>query len=245
MLASRETPAAPDGGSVPHDDPPVLALHGMCSTASTWDGVAARLAGHGRRTIALDLRGHGGSSRTTTYACSAMREDVLAFMDDRGLQKVDLLGHSLGGHVATLVAQHAPDRVRRLVLKDASPPPQDPHDVAVATLGQRAVLAGQSLLLLSRLHRFDVRMTRPVLTEVLRTPDPAWWARLPALTATTLLVSGGRTSHVSADRQRRALDLLPSGTLVSVPEAGHRVHSKHLETFCGLVVPTLQAPERD
>ena len=230
-LAWRETAAA--------DDVPVVALHGMCSTGATWDRVAARLAEHGRRTIALDLRGHGGSSRPGTYACSAMRDDVLAFLDHRGLQQVDLLGHSLGGHVALLVAQHSPHRVRRLVVEDASPPPASAHDPGVGTRRQRALLAGQALLLLSRVRHFDVRMARPVLTEVLLTPDPSWWAALSAITATTLLVSGGSTSHVSAARQRRVAAQLPLGSLQTVPESGHRVHSKHLDRFCQLVLPAL------
>lgn len=165
-LAWRETAA--------DDDVPVVALHGMCSTSATWDGVAARLTEHGRRTIAVDLRGHGGSSRPGMYACSAMRDDVLAFLNDRGLQQVDLLGHSLGGHVSFLVAQHSPHRVRRLVVEDASPPPASSHDPAISTRRQRALLTGQSLLLLSRARQFDLRPTRPVLTEVLLTPDPGW-----------------------------------------------------------------------
>jgi len=233
-LAWRETAPAADV-----DEVPVVALHGMCSTSATWDRVAGRLAEHGRHTIAVDLRGHGGSSRPGRYACSAMRDDVLAFLDDRGLPHVDLLGHSLGGHVAMLVAQHAPHRVRRLVVEDASPPPASCHDLAIGTRRQRAVLTGQSLLLLTRMRQFDVRMTRSVLTEVLLTPDPAWWAALGSITAPTLLVSGGATSHVSTDRQRRVAARLPFGTLERVPEAGHRVHSKHLDRFCQLVIPAL------
>lgn len=233
-LAWRETPAG--------DELPVVALHGMCSMSATWDGVAARLAEHGRSTIALDLRGHGGSSRPGTYACSAMRDDVLAFLDGRGLPQVDLLGHSLGAHVAVLLAQHSPHRVRRLVLEDPSPPPASCHDQAVGTRRQRMLLTAQSLLLLSRARQFDPRMLRPVLTEVLRTPDPAWWVALESVKAPTLLVSGGRTSHVSTERQRRVAALLPRAMMQSVPTAGHRVHSKHLDRFWELVVPALTQP---
>lgn len=223
------------------DAVPVVALHGMCSTSATWDRVAARLAERGRRTIALDLRGHGRSSRPGTYPCSQMRDDVLAFLDDAGLQQVDLLGHSLGAHVAMLVAQHAPHRVRRLVLEDVPPPPASAEDSTIGTRRQRAVLAAQSLLLLSQLRRFDVRMTRPVLTELLVTPDPAWWAALASVEAMTLLINGGSGSHVSTARQRQVAALLPRATIQTLPEAGHRIHSKHLDRFCELVLPMLTA----
>lgn len=129
-----------------------------------------------------------------------------------------------------------------VVVEDASPPPASRHDAALGTRRQRAVLARQSLLMLTRMHRFDVRMARPVLREVLLTPDPGWWAGLPSITATTLLVAGGSTSHVSSARQRRVAALLPLGTFASVPEAGHRIHSKHLDRFCELVLPALTGP---
>lgn len=223
------------------DAVPVVALHGMCSTSKTWDKVAARLSEHGRRTIALDLRGHGRSSRPGTYSCSSMRDDVIAFLDEAGLQQVDLLGHSLGGHVAMLVAQQAPRRVRRLVLEDVPPPPVSTKDSTIGSRRQRAVLAVQSVLLLSRLRRFDVRMTKPVLTELLVTPDPIWWSTLASVEATTLLLYGGEGSHVSAVRQRRVADLLPRATTQTVPEAGHRIHSKYLDRFCDNVLPMLTA----
>lgn len=223
------------------DGPPVVALHGMCSSAATWDRFAARLADCGRTTLALDLRGHGGSPRPGTYACSAMRDDVLAFLDTQRISQVDLLGHSLGGHVAVLVAQAQPRRVRRLVVEDASPPPASPHDAALATSRQRIALAAQSLLLLGHVRAFDVRMTRSVLTEVLATPDPVWWAALARITATTMLVSGGDTSHVSAARLVRVVDQVPDCRLVTVTGAGHRVHSKHPEQFAQAVLPFLTA----
>ena len=54
-----------------------------------------------------------------------MVADVLRFLDARGLPRVDLVGHSLGGLVALLLAARDPVRVRRMVIEDAPPPPPD------------------------------------------------------------------------------------------------------------------------
>jgi len=218
---------------------PILALHGMCSGATTWDRFGVAAARSGRRVVALDLRGHGSSSRPGRCTCRAMRDDVIAFLDHEALERVDLVGHSLGGHVGTLVAQRQPDRVRRLVLEDISPPPEGPHDLALQTARQRVTLAAQSALLLTRARRFDVRMARPVLVEVLATPDPQWWAALPGMAAPTLLVGGGDSSHLSGKRLARLVQQMPDCQLVTVAGAGHRVHSRRPEQFVAAVLPFL------
>src|SRR5262249_11132645 len=98
---------------------PVVLLHGLGETSSTWSDFAAMLD---RPTVALDLRGHGSSPWCGEYTVDDMASDVLAALGD---SPVDLVGHSMGGHVASHVALRAPERVRRLVLEEAPVPPRD------------------------------------------------------------------------------------------------------------------------
>lgn len=88
-------------------------------------GHIRRRARGGRHAIALELRGHGGSSHPGEYSVSLMADDLAAFLDHRGLARVDLVGHSLGGLVAWRCTLQWPDRVRRLVIEDAPPPPRE------------------------------------------------------------------------------------------------------------------------
>ncbi len=244
-LAWRETSPPP---GTPVLGPPVVALHGMSSSSLTWDRFAASAARAGRRVIALDLRGHGRSSRPGHYRSAAMRDDVLAFLaalrTEQTVEPVDLVGHSLGGHVAVLVAQHSPERVRRLVVEDVSPPPFAAGDAALRTRRQRAAFALHLLAMLpraglSRAPSFDIRMAPGVMRELLGTPDPGWWAALPGISAGTLLVSGGDASHVARSRIERMALAIPGCRLVTLAEAGHRVHSKQPEQFAGAVLPFL------
>ncbi|HEV7711637.1 MAG TPA: alpha/beta fold hydrolase, partial [Asanoa sp.] len=105
---------------------PVVLLHGGGSSAATWDRFAAALVAAGRRTIAVDLRGHGGSSRAASYPLAGFADDITGLLDGLGLDRVALVGHSLGAHAASLVAQRQPDRVTHLVLEEPPVPSRGP-----------------------------------------------------------------------------------------------------------------------
>ena len=100
---------------------PLVLLHALGESAADWDGVVPALM-PGRRALAVDLRGHGASDRPGNYSLELMRDDVLGLLDALRLASVDLVGHSLGGLVALLVAEAAPSRVDRLVLEDVPAP---------------------------------------------------------------------------------------------------------------------------
>jgi pimeloyl-ACP methyl ester carboxylesterase len=207
---------------------PVVLLHALGSNAGTWDSFAAGLVAEGRHVLALDLRGHGDSSRTEKYSLELMRDDVLGFLDAQGVERADLVGHSLGGAIAVLVAQRQAGRVRRLVVEDTPPPPEAPREPLAPVEEPAEPLP------------FDWRSIEPIMTE-LRTPDPGWWERLAAITATTLLVSGGPTSHVSPAALTRMSQAIADCRLETVQDAGHRVHGVKPDEFRSLVTPFLGA----
>lgn len=101
---------------------PLLLVHGYTGSAHDFalqvEGLSER-----RRVIALDLRGHGGSSkpgRLDAYSLVQMRADVEAFIDTVVQQPVDLLGHSMGGYLMAWLTVERPDLVRSLILMDTS-----------------------------------------------------------------------------------------------------------------------------
>ncbi|TCO53499.1 alpha/beta fold hydrolase [Actinocrispum wychmicini] len=96
---------------------PLLALHGLSGHGARWRRFAeTQLAGF--RVTAPDLRGHGRSTWNPPWRLEQFAEDVLALMDDRGLDRVPVMGHSYGGAIALYLANMVPDRVSRLVLVD-------------------------------------------------------------------------------------------------------------------------------
>jgi pimeloyl-ACP methyl ester carboxylesterase len=105
----------------PDSGVPVIFLHHLMAVLDDWDpqvidGIAAQ-----RRVIAFDNRGVGASGGSVPPTIEEMGRDAIAFIRALGLRKVDLLGFSLGGGVAQMVALQAPDLVRRMILAGTGP----------------------------------------------------------------------------------------------------------------------------
>lgn len=97
------------------DATPVLLLHGFGADLNSWMFTQPALA-DGRRVIALDLPGHGGSAKNVADGHAALVDAVQAALDALDLARVHLVGHSLGGALAALLAARRPDRIATLSL---------------------------------------------------------------------------------------------------------------------------------
>ena len=116
-----------DGAADVADDPLIL-LHGYTDNSRSWSLLAPHLGG--RHIYAVDLRGHGGSDAPPCcYGIDALSQDLLSFMDALGIEKADIVGHSLGSMTAGLFAAEHPERVDHLVLiSTAFAVPKGPTD---------------------------------------------------------------------------------------------------------------------
>lgn len=100
------------------DGPPVLALHGLASSAHWYDLVAPMLR-ENYRVIAPDQRGHGQTTQASTgYDWQTLASDVAGLMDHLGIPQAAVLGHSWGCNVAINLAARFPDRVGALAMID-------------------------------------------------------------------------------------------------------------------------------
>lgn len=115
--------------------PPVVLLHGYLDHGLCWAEVARHLPG--RRLLAPDQRGFGGSDRVGrggAYHFPDYVADLDALVEALGDGPVDLVGHSMGGTVAGWYAGARPDRVRRLCIVEGLGPPQGEEDSALDRL---------------------------------------------------------------------------------------------------------------
>jgi pimeloyl-ACP methyl ester carboxylesterase len=198
--------------------PPLVLLHALGEDSSDWDDVATAFAGRWR-VYAPDLRGHGRTAWPGVYSLELMRDDVIGLLDALGLARVDLIGHSMGGIVAYLVAQSQPERVNRLVLEDAPAPRPRPKTVPDRPEG---VLP------------YDWAMV-PAVRAQIDEPDPAWLGGLSRITAPTLVIAGGPSSHIPQERVAELAERVPGGRLVAIP-VGHLVHRAEPERFTDTVL---------
>jgi 3-oxoadipate enol-lactonase len=104
----------------PQDAPPLLLLHSLGTDGRVWQPQAEALAGR-FRVLRPDLRGHGLTDVPTgPYTIEGMARDVLAALDALGIDRLPVVGLSIGGMVAQSLAHQAPGRVAALVLCDTA-----------------------------------------------------------------------------------------------------------------------------
>jgi pimeloyl-ACP methyl ester carboxylesterase len=99
---------------------PVLLIHGIGSSSDTWGQIPEQVSAQGIRVLAVDLPGHGESSREPgDYSLGSLASTIRDLLDDRGIERAHLVGHSLGGGVSMQFAYQFPDRVASMVLESS------------------------------------------------------------------------------------------------------------------------------
>lgn len=105
----------------PADRPVLVLSNSIGTTMQMWSRQVPQLAEH-FRVLRYDMRGHGRSGVPAgAYSLDRLGRDVIELLDALGLDKVHFLGLSLGGFVGQWLGVHAPDRIDRLILSNASP----------------------------------------------------------------------------------------------------------------------------
>jgi pimeloyl-ACP methyl ester carboxylesterase len=101
---------------------PIVLVHGFASSKNVnwvYPGWVSELKKDGRRVIALDLRGHGESSKLydpEQYSIEIQAGDVLALMDHLKFERADIMGYSMGGRITAYLARYQPERLRSAIL---------------------------------------------------------------------------------------------------------------------------------
>lgn len=242
---------------------PLLVLHGLFGSGRNWQTIARRLAAH-RRVLALDLRNHGNSPWLAGMSYDELADDVRRFMNDHGIEKADVIGHSMGGKTAMILALSYPSRIGRLVVVDIAPvsyPPAlgsfidamravdldriDRRAEVDAALADQVPDPGIRAFLLQNLVAQDGRLRwRLNLAELADGMDDiAGFPAIPsgrAFQGPTLFVGGARSDYIRTSAHGTIRSLFPQATFATIPDAGHWVHAEQPERFIETVVPFLE-----
>ncbi len=242
--------------------PPLLVLHGVFGSARNWSSVAQHLAGT-HHVLAIDARNHGASPWAATMPYAEMVEDVAQSRRVRGLGRISLLGHSMGGKTAMLDALEHPGEVERLVVVDVAPAAYPPVLAAYARALREVDLTG-----ITRRSEADAHLAgaiadpadRAFLLQNLVLDDGGarWRLNLPvierfmpeitgfpeiaagrAYPGPTLFIGGATSAYIRPEHRPRIERLFPDVSIVHIPDAGHWVHAERPRQFLDAIAPFL------
>ena len=226
--------------------PPLVILHGLLGSARNWSSMGKKLSAH-YDVFALDLRNHGNSFHDEAMDFSVMCDDLVAWLDKKGLSSVHLMGHSLGGKVAMKFAALHPSRVQSLIILDIVPKTYPPHHEAEFA-GMQAIALDQ---ISSRKEADEIlqsyvddwAMRQFLLTNLERGNDGfRWKVNLSALisnvaemsksplhkddvlTTPTLLIKGAESTFIQDEDLPAFSQQFTRSIFICLPDSGHNPH---------------------
>ncbi len=245
------------------EGPPLVVLHGLFGLARNWATLAKRF-GENRTVHALDLRNHGGSPWSDTMTYEAMAEDVGAYIEANDLGEPAVVGHSMGGKAAMLLALETPSHVGPLVVADIAPVTYD-HDfmeyveamrsVDLEALESRSAAdaalkaaipdPGVRSFLLLNLGRGDsgfewqvnIDAIADAMEEITGFPD----TNGAAFEGPTLFIAGGASNYIEAAHKPEIARRFPAAEHEVIEGAGHWLHAEAQDAFYTNVIRFLDA----
>ncbi|GAA4054699.1 alpha/beta hydrolase [Streptomyces shaanxiensis] len=230
----------------PGEGPARVYVHGLGSVSAVYHAhIAARPELAGRRSLFVDLPGHGISDRPEDfdYRLEDHADALAAALDAAGLSGAELIAHSMGGSVAIVLARRRPDLVSRLVLTeanlDASPPPAagsawiTAYDEEEFVGGAHArVLDAVGPLWAATMRLADPRALHRSATWLRRGSEPIMRDILEGLTLDRVYLQGELSGELPGSKGLEAAGV----RVVTVPGAGHNVMFDNPDAFVAAVV---------
>ncbi|HDX4050571.1 TPA: esterase [Enterobacter soli] len=230
----------------PNNNSPIVLVHGLFGSLDNL-GVLARDLVSDHDILQVDMRNHGLSGRSPEMTYAAMAQDLLDTLDANHLEKVTLIGHSMGGKAVMALTALAPERISGLVVIDVAPVDYDVRrhdeifaainavtDSGVSTRQQAAAIMREHLneegvvqFLLKSFVDGQWRFNVPVLWD--QYSEIVGWQPVPAWQHPTLFVRGGNSPYVTEACRDELLRQFPEARAHVIAGAGHWVHAEKPE----------------
>ncbi|TJZ92879.1 alpha/beta fold hydrolase [Paracoccus gahaiensis] len=240
---------------------PILLVHGLYGQGRNLGAQARRLA-ETRRVVSVDLRNHGDSPQGERADYPALAEDLADLIADLG-GPVDLVGHSMGGKAAMVLALTRPDLVRRLVVMDIAPLAYD-HDQTGYIDAMEALDLGSVTRRSEADRQLAAHVPQPGIRAFLlqnldlKAAPPVWRLNLPVLRAAmgqitgwpeglpaeafpgkVMALRGAKSDYVDAAGEDALRQFFPQVGIVTLKEAGHWLHADAPEAVAETLVAFL------
>lgn len=224
--------------------PPLLIVHGLFGSARNW-GVLAKRLSEVRRVVVVDMRNHAGSFWENSHSYHDLADDLAGVLDG----PADMLGHSMGGKAAMVLALKNPSLVNRLIVADIAPVTYSHSQMgpiaamrrvnldAVTNRAEAKAQLGdlepgvadfllQSLDLKEKRWRLNLDVLSAEMGKIIGFPDVSGQFDGP-----TLFLSGANSDYVQRDARPQIKALFPAAKFAKIPGAGHWLHAEKPREF--------------
>lgn len=232
---------------------PLLVFHGLFGMLDNWASFG-KFMGEYLPVHLIDLRNHGKSFHSPEMSQDDMAHDITHYMEYYGLQKVNLLGHSLGGKAVMQFAVKYPSKVEKLIVVDIAPKPYPPHPQGIfkalesvdldkiTTRHEAAEILSQYILELSVVQFLEKNL------YWIKDGKLAWRFNLKALaenyssvvsnatkygifSGETLFISGAKSDYILPQDEFLIKQEFPNAMIVKIANAGHWVQAENPKDF--------------
>ncbi|MAN88573.1 MAG: alpha/beta hydrolase [Algoriphagus sp.] len=229
---------------------PLVILHGLFGSADNWFSIAKELEKDFTLYL-VDQRNHGDSPHSEEWNYGVMVEDLKELIDEEGLDRIYLMGHSMGGKTAINFAVEYPERVDRLIVADIAPRYYEVH--------HQTILEGLNSIKLDQIksrkeaddqlakYIDEVGIRQFLLKSLGRNSEGfVWKINLPVITENieevgeeldsdgkyegpTLFLGGSNSNYIRQEDLPDILEHFPNYQIEFVQDAGHWLHAEKPE----------------
>ena len=236
---------------------PLIILHGLFGSSDNWQTQAKKFAVY-FRVILVDLRNHGHSNWDPDTSYHAMASDIIELIHALNLEKIILIGHSMGGKVAMLTTQLNPKLIDKLIVVDMGIKGYPPHHQHILEgihavkldgvssrseadfeLSKYIESEGVKQFLLKNLYwkekgqlawRMNVAVLEASMDQILE-PIPETEVFTP-----TLFIRGEFSNYILDEDISDIENLFPDSQYITISQAGHWVHAEKPDEFVDAVL---------
>jgi pimeloyl-ACP methyl ester carboxylesterase len=233
---------------------PLVIMHGFLGMSDNWKTLGTQFAENGFEVHMLDLRNHGRSIQSEEFNYQLMVHDVVEYCQEKKLQSICLLGHSMGGKVAMFAATQFPYLVEKLIVADIGVKYYKPHHdeilagLSAVDFSQKPSRSNVEEILTPYIPDFG---TRQFLMKSLYWKEPGqldFRFNLNAFTSNrdvigdalkaeaifekpTLFLKGANSSYILDSDTTQIKQHFPNATIEVIANAGHWLHAENPKDF--------------
>lgn len=240
----------------------LLILHGFLGMSDNWKTIGTQFAADGFQVHLLDLRNHGKSFHSDEFSYEVMAQDVYAYCRANDLEKVNIIGHSMGGKTAMLFATLYPEMVEKLIVADIGPKFYPQHHQTIfeglnavdfskkpsrneveVLLSEYITDFGTRQFLMKSLYwqepgqlafRFNLAVFNKKMDEIGKSLSENAVFNKP-----TLFIRGGKSNYILDEDFESVKQHFPDCKIETIPNVGHWLHSENPKLFYEMAISFL------